>query len=284
MLINIKQILPGMRSKKLLSYILTFFTVLAVFMLNITFSSKIPETILIVIRILLIVIFFIAWQLFHKNKQKYVSDLAFTLMVINIAFLITSLFTSELWNLDLKNAKGIALAKFSDSFFICFVLILSFLIAGYELKDLYIAKGRLVVGIIIGFSAFVLMGFFAIYNAKQSIELTFLTKNLVWILLFVIANGFMEELLFRGIFLKQLNISFRPIWSITLTALVFGISHMQVTYTPDVLIFVGIVSILGFIWGLLMYYTNSLIASVLFHAGADLMIIIPIYSSFGVTD
>ena len=92
----------------------------------------------------------------------------------------------------------------------------------------------------------------------------------------------MEELLFRGIFLKQLNNLFKPIWSIILTTVVFAASHMQVTYTPDVLVFVGITLILGLIWGSLMHYTKSIIASMLFHAGADLMIIIPVYSSFGV--
>jgi hypothetical protein len=58
---------------------------------------------------------------------------------------------------------------------------------------------------------------------------------------------------------------------------------MQVTYTPDVLFFVGLVLILGLLWGFLMHFTKSIISSWLFHAGADLMIIIPIYSTFGVS-
>jgi membrane protease YdiL (CAAX protease family) len=48
------------------------------------------------------------------------------------------------------------------------------------------------------------------------------------------------------------------------------------------LFFIGVILILGLIWGFMMHYTRSLLASVLFHAGADLMIIIPIYSSFGI--
>ena len=66
-------------------------------------------------------------------------------------------------------------------------------------------------------------------------------------------------------------------------AIVFAAAHLQVTYTSDVLFFTGLVLILGLIWGFLMYYTKSIIASMLFHAGADLVIIIPVYSTFGVS-
>jgi len=35
--------------------------------------------------------------------------------------------------------------------------------------------------------------------------------------------------------------------------------------------------------GFAMHYTRSLIAPVLIHAGADLMIIIPVFAAYGVT-
>jgi membrane protease YdiL (CAAX protease family) len=158
-----------------------------------------------------------------------------------------------------------------------------YLVAGYKLKDIYIAKGRLSLGLIIGLLSFILMGFLALNNHEQHIDSVFLKRNILWILLFVFSNSFMEELLFRGIFLNQLNNLFKPYWSIILTAIVFAASHMQVTYTPDVFIFVGLVLILGLLWGFLMHFTKSIIVSMLFHAGADLMIIIPIYSTYGVT-
>ncbi|MBN1387420.1 MAG: CPBP family intramembrane metalloprotease [Bacteroidales bacterium] len=92
----------------------------------------------------------------------------------------------------------------------------------------------------------------------------------------------MEELIFRGIFLKQLNNFIKPFWSVILTAVVFGCAHLHVTYTTEVLFFAGITLLLGLIWGFLIHYTKSLLASVLFHAGADLLIIIPIFTSYGV--
>lgn len=267
---------------KLLSFFIILFILAVVFMINITFTSKIPNSILLLIRVILIALFFGVWRFFQRKKRENFKNLAFTLMVINLAFFIVSFFTNDLWNINIESSRGIALAKLSDSVIICFVLIFAFLIAGYKLKDIYIAKGRFIIGLTIGFLTFVLMGLLALNYSEPPIEFIFLKRNSLWILLFVFSNAFMEELLFRGVFLKQLNNFFKPIWSIILTAIVFAASHIQVTYTPDVLFFVGLVLILGLLWGFLMHYTKSIIASMLFHAGADLMIIIPIYSTFGV--
>jgi len=271
-----------MKIKKPLSFFLILFITLAIFMFNYPFAADIPGRILIPVRIGLIVLFCLAWRFFHKNKQIHAEYFSFSLMLVNLAFLIIY-YTIDLWNINIESSKGIALAKLNDSFFICFILIFSFLLNGYKLKDIYLAKGRLGAGLIIGFLSFLLMGFLALITSGQAVESEFIKRNLAWILLFVLSNGFMEELLFRGIFLKELNKIFKPFWSVILTAIVFAAAHMQVTYTPDVMVFVGICLILGLIWGYLMHYTRSIIASALFHAGADLMVILPIFSGLGIS-
>lgn len=272
-----------MKTKKILTFFSVLLIVLAVFFLNMTFISKIPGRLLMSIRIGLVLLFFAAWIFFKWKKQAHFKNLAFTLMVINLAFFIVSFFTADLWNLNLETARGIALIKLSDSFFICLVLIIPFLLGGYKLREIYLTKGRLSMGLIIGLISFILMGYFALNTLEQPIESNFIKRNILWILLFIFSNAFMEELLFRGIFLKQLNDLFTPFWAIFLTAFVFGAAHLQVTYTSDTIIFSGIVFLLGLAWGFLMHYTKSIIASFFFHAGADLLIILPVYSSFGVT-
>jgi membrane protease YdiL (CAAX protease family) len=102
-------------------------------------------------------------------------------------------------------------------------------------------------------------------------------------MIFVFANGFMEELIFRGIFLDKLNVFFRPLWSIILLSVCFAAPHLTVNYQPNVLFFSAIVFILGMICGYAMDRTRSIIAPMLIHAGADLMIIIPVFASYGVT-
>jgi membrane protease YdiL (CAAX protease family) len=227
--------------------------------------------------------FFTLWRWFHKKDFKDLKNLAFAFMVLNLAFLIVSVFTTKFWGLDAETAKGFALAKLSDSVIVSAVLILSFIIGGYKLISIYLTKGRLIPGLIIGILVFIVFGYLALNNPQAKIEPGFLRNNLVWILVFVFANSFMEELLFRGIFLEKLNCIFKPAWSIILTSVCFAAPHLTVNYSPNVLFFSGIVFVLGIMCGYAMHYTRSIIAPLLIHAGADLMIIVPVFASYGVT-
>ena len=87
------------------------------------------------------------------------------------------------------------------------------------------------------------------------------------VVVFVLLNGFKEELWVRGIFLKKLE-TFLGAWpSNVLTAFVFSVTHVGVEYTPVLFIFLGITFLLGAVWGYVMQRTKSLLGSVLFHAG-----------------
>ena len=267
------------------SQILEFFVILIILLaVSMTLFIPIPNNTKLIIRVSFIVIFFISWRLFFKKNLTPAKDIAFTFLALNLAFLIVSFFPSEFWKLQMDSSKGFALSKLSDSLIISLVLIISFIIGGYKLKTIYLTKGRLIPGLMIGFLVFIVFGYLAINNPQQKMELDFLKKNYVWILVFVFANGFMEELIFRGIFLKKLIHYMKPVWAIILTSLCFAAPHLTVNYTPDIFIFFGIVFVLGMICGFAMHYTKSIIAPMLIHAGADLMIILPIFASYGVID
>lgn len=271
-----------MKINRTIFFFLTLIILLGVFMLNMTFAGSITPVMLTVIRIAFIIIFLAGWIILKRKGRKNISNLYFTLMALNLAFLVVSFFTTDLWGLNIESPKGIAIAKMSDSFIISAVIIISMMIAGFKPKDIYLSTGKFIPGLLIGIFSFIVLGFLAIKNPEQPIGTGFIKTNLIWILIFVLFNGFLEELIFRGIFLKQLNNYFKPVWSVILTAVVFGAAHLQVTYTPDVLFFVGITMVLGLIWGFIIHYTKSMLASVLFHAGADLVIIMPVYVSLGV--
>ena len=270
-----------MKTSKIIESFMILIIMLAVSM---TLFTPIPNNIKLIIRITLIVIFFITWGLLNKKNHTTAKDLVFAFMALNLAFLIVSFFTSTFWNLNQETSKGFALIKLSDAVIISLVLIVSFVLGSYKLKNIYLTKGRLIPGIIIGIFFFVVFGYLAINNPQHRIEPYFLKKHYFWILIFVFANGFMEELIFRGIFLKKLNLYMKPVWSIILTSICFAVPHLTVNYAPDVLYFFGIVFVLGIICGFAMHYTRSIISPMLIHAGADLLIIIPIFASYGVTN
>ena len=268
-----------MKPYKFVTFLLIFSVMLVVCM---TLFSPIPANIKLIIRILFILFFFALWRWFQKKDLSDLKNLAFAFMVLNLAFLVVSIFTVEFWHLKPDTARGFALAKFSDSSIISLVLILSFIIGGYKLKSIYLTGGHLITGIVIGAALFMIFGFLALKNPQAKMEPDFLEKNIKWILIFVFTNSFMEELLFRGIFLEKLNYFFKPIWSILLTSFCFAAPHLTVNYSSNVLFFSGIVFVLGMICGYAMYYTRSLIAPVLIHAGADLLIIVPVFATYGV--
>lgn len=251
-------------------------------MLNMTLAPRIPGPYLTIGRVVLAGLFFGASRILTGRQQPYSSRLAFILMVVNLAFLVVSFVTPDRLSLNLASPEGIAYAKLVDSVIISFVLICMLLLNGFRLDDLYLVRGKLAVGLLIGLAAFSILVFLTFINPQHEMRPGFVQTNMIWILIFIFSNAFMEELLFRGIFQKTLNNFLKPGMTVLLTSIVFASAHLQVTYTPNVLFFTGIVFVLALMWGFLMHFTQSIIASFLFHAGSDLMIIIPIYVSFGV--
>jgi uncharacterized protein len=93
----------------------------------------------------------------------------------------------------------------------------------------------------------------------------------------VATNGFLEELLFRGLLMSKLNIAFGPYLSTFVQAVIFASWHIGVSYTSSVLVFVVLVVFpLGLMCGYLTRSSSSILPSSIFHAGAD----IPIYLGF----
>ena len=152
------------------------------------------------------------------------------------------------------------------------------------MASIFLKAGNLKSGLIIGLTSFLILAALAIWlAASQGVELQKLFILTPWILIFVLANGFMEELLFRGLFLNKFKSILGPRPSNLLTAIIFALAHMKVTYTPDVPIFLIITFVLALLWGYIMQKTDSIIGSALFHAGADTLIMTGIFASYGIT-
>lgn len=102
-----------------------------------------------------------------------------------------------------------------------------------------------------------------------------------WILLFVALNATMEELWFRAIFLRAYSTAMGGGLAILVTALVFGIAHVNAEYmTPGEMWTFGFgVFVIGLVAAWAMRWANSLWGSVLFHMGMGLMITIQIVES-----
>jgi membrane protease YdiL (CAAX protease family) len=91
------------------------------------------------------------------------------------------------------------------------------------------------------------------------------------LLIVSLANGFEEELLFRGLFLLKYQFFFGTRVASVLQAIVFASAHVGVTYSPNFLLFVALFILpLGLFGGYLMRATGSVIAPGIFHGALDM--------------
>ncbi|RLC52481.1 MAG: hypothetical protein DRI23_02690, partial [Candidatus Cloacimonadota bacterium] len=82
------------------------FFVILIIMLAVSMTLFIPiqNSIKLMIRIVFIVIFLILWVLLNKKNLTAAQDIAFALLILNIAFLIVSFFPSSFWNLQMESS------------------------------------------------------------------------------------------------------------------------------------------------------------------------------------
>ena len=238
-------------------------------------------------RIGLIVLLLAAVLLVRKSKrfEKYWQTL--------LGLLIMTIAVSLDWVLGIYLIKhlgvnggppaGFALMKLNECAVIVCVIILFTLLSGGSLGSIYIQKGNLKLGLILGSATFILATAGSIpmanlFNAKD-LNLARISPWIPWVLIFVLANSALEELLFRGLFLRKLEPFFGKFMSNFLIAFVFTLLHGSVNYTADQYLFLAILFPLALGWGYVMQKTDSVWGSILFHAGMDIPIMLGIFSN-----
>ncbi len=193
-----------------------------------------------------------------------------------------------------STAQFLAVDKLSQAIPIVLSIILLTLLAGDDLGSIFLKRGNLRQGLTFGLISFgVFAGLFVVIAILQAgdpasqglwasgISLDLLIAAIPWILVFCFANAILEELWFRGLFLGKLAPLLGSAASVVATALVFGLTHMAATYISpsQMILFTVIVITLGMVNGWVMLKTDSIWGSVLFHAGYDLLVIIPVLAS-----
>ena len=156
--------------------------------------------------------------------------------------------------IPLETPAGLAIDKLESSMLSILVVLLLTLASGDDLASLYLWRGNLRLGLTIGLVAFVVM----IASAIPVTTLFFNGKDLSWermlpwmpwVLIFVLANAFNEELLFRGLFFGRLQPFLGKFAINLLVAIPFTLLHTGVDYSADIWMFIGMVFPLSLAWG-----------------------------------
>jgi membrane protease YdiL (CAAX protease family) len=200
-------------------------------------------------------------------------------------------FLGPIFHLFDENMRFYAFDKLSQAIPIVFTIILLTLWHGDDLGSLFLKRGNLRQGLKFGLISFAIFTVIFIVivviqaNGPKTqgmfasgIPVNTVVGAIPWILLFCFVNSFMEELWFRGVSLGKLTPVLGRTASIIVTALVFGSTHAAATYiTPiQMLLFSVIVISLGLVNAYMMLKTDSIWGSVFFHAGYDLLVILPL--------
>jgi membrane protease YdiL (CAAX protease family) len=221
--------------------------------------------------------------LHHRKKSRAYWPVTYALFAVGLAILV-----STLWHMDLTrlfellpgSPQQISSAIFFQSLLRVLVVLVLMAVIGASRESMYLQKGNLRLGLAVGGVGFLILAAIAFAPlAVQAGVTSRLVQLLPWILLFVLSNGFAEELLFRGLLLKRYEPFLGKGLANLLAAVVFTLLHFQVTYVPDTNLFLLGVFPLALLWGALMQKTDSIWGSALFHAGADCIIIFGIFAS-----
>ncbi len=211
----------------------------------------------------------------------------FAFFLYSLAILLSNppiiTWAADLLGLSASSMDGIAMGTLLSTVLIVVPIILGTKLSGDTPASIFLKKGNLRLGLIVG-----LIAFLAFYGTSltgtgglfvgEEVPFERILSWTPWILAFVLLNGFREELWFRGLFLKKYESLLGPRTSNLLQAIIFMMAHIGVQYTTEILIFLPITLLLGLGFGLLMQKTDSLLGPVLFHAGADVPVIIAIFS------
>jgi membrane protease YdiL (CAAX protease family) len=205
------------------------------------------------------------------------------------SFAINAQALSAYVNIPATPVNSLVMSMLFSTVLVVIPIIVLSLMSGDHLPMIFLQKGDLKQGIVIGLIAFFIFAIVSIPIATymfngQNLSIERVAPWMPGILIIVILNGIREELLYRGLFLKKYGLIFGPIVSNILQALIFSLSHTvagrgAIAYTPFTIAFVVITFLLGLALGYVMRRTDSLIGPVLFHAGTDIPVFMGIISN-----
>lgn len=180
---------------------------------------------------------------------------------------------------------ALALSKLFDAAPLVLLMLLLPLLAGDSLGELYLQRGRLgqslLLGLLVSAATFVPFVLLDGLEGARAAGAATVVAALPWIAVFALTNSFMEELWFRGLFLRKLQAPLGAGGALLLTGLSWGLMHAMVSYFTgaQLLLFVATDILLGLAYGWITQRTDTLWGAILAHAAADAFLVLGMLST-----
>jgi membrane protease YdiL (CAAX protease family) len=178
----------------------------------------------------------------------------------------------QFFNISTTAFPGLAYVKVWEAMLVVGTILVLVKLSGADLASIYLKRGNLQWALRISVLALVnLLASSFLIAANMGRDIETIMPSLPWLVVFSLANGFMEELWLRGLFLERLAPLFGGGGAIWLTSIWFGLMHVFAVYVSGVgaMIFGILTLTLGLAFGLLMWKTKNIWGATIFHAAAD---------------
>ncbi len=254
-----------------------------VFVLGLNLLIWVPEELRDSYKLGLPVLFAVLFFLSRKYFAEQTTVL-WAFFLVSIGWLLDYYLTGKIaawFSLESNELSGLAYTMLISTLLIATPVIVGWIFSDRKLAAIYIQASGKLWGIVVGVTGLVLFGGLGVLQAQdQGMALKSIGAALPLALVFSLANAFREELVYRAVFLNGYQVNIGTITTIIVTTLVFAVAHVDVSYdTASLLMFSTILVIIGLVGSLIMLKTGSLIGAVLFHAGADVLLILGLLSS-----
>lgn len=209
---------------------------------------------------------------------------ALTAISIDRYFSISKLILPVL-NVDGNSPAGWGIEKLESSLLGIVVVLGLNRLAGQSMDSLFIRRGNLKLGLIVGIAVFVIMTATVIpvtetYFKGENLTWARILTWSPWVLIFVLANASNEELVFRGLFIGKMEPFLGKFATNIVTTIPFVLLHSYTGYATDQTVFLALQLLpLSLVWCWLMQKTDSIWGSILFHAAMDIPIVVGIFST-----
>ena len=227
------------------------------------------------------------WFKYDRSLNRY-WQIAFAFFIASVAFPFTAIFDGWIravlgwFAVTTDTSKGQAIEKICEMLLKTIPILVLVKLSGADMGSVFIKRGELKLGLGIGALVFFFLGTATfMFAVERFTSADTLVAAVVWGLIFSAANGFMEELWLRGIFLKR----FAPLIGINgavwVTSIIFASMHSFVFYfNPFALTFFFVNTLaLGLGCGYLMMKSDNLWGATLIHAASDFFLFVAVLAS-----
>jgi len=183
-----------------------------VFVLGLNYLVVIPKNLRLAYKIALSASFLAAVLLAHRNKHLRQYRQVFLAFFVASTALVFEYYHAHLGSLFLSGKESTAIRNavmmVSSTSIIVITIVVLTKISGGSMASIYLKKGNLRLGLIIGASTFLIMSILGILWAQsQNIGMDRIIPILPYVVVFGLTNGLREELLYRGLFLGKYAIA-----------------------------------------------------------------------------